>query len=348
MASKYDRYWVAHLPQIRSGINRVISGAAGRVTVPLKDLRAEGDRQSWSGSAEVRGRQVVPRPGTTMAHLASLANVMARDGICDQWPERTIRFSINAVGDTLTISVSTVPDRGGTSPEPDRDTTSDTDRFYSILAGLADTVGGPRLLRDCHGGSGWPSHGVYFFFENGEIRPDGGPQVVRVGTHALTATSRTTLWNRLSQHRGSLAGRHSGGGNHRASVFRRHVGGALIRLQGLPDVLLQSWFDAHNPSGHLAALEAEVEVEVSRRIGTMPLLWLDVPEREDRIVIERDSIGLLSCRTGGTGIPSPDWLGRHALASKVRESGLWNVDHIDAVYDPSFLTRFAELAAMTR
>jgi hypothetical protein len=44
-----------------------------------------------------------------------------------------------------------------------------------------------------------------------------------VGTHALTATSQVTLWGRLRQHRGHLAGPHPGGGNHRASVFRRHV-----------------------------------------------------------------------------------------------------------------------------
>jgi hypothetical protein len=33
----------------------------------------------------------------------------------------------------------------------------------------------------------WPRRGVYFFFENGEMRSETGtgPRVVRVGTHAM-------------------------------------------------------------------------------------------------------------------------------------------------------------------
>ena len=71
--------------------------------------------------------------------------------------------------------------------------------------GCADWLrswGGPRRLADSHGSDGWPRHGVYFFYEPGETRADGTDRVVRVGTHALTATSQATLWGRLRQHRG--------------------------------------------------------------------------------------------------------------------------------------------------
>jgi hypothetical protein len=71
--------------------------------------------------------------------------------------------------------------------------------------------------------------------------------VVRVGTHALTAASSATLWDRLRQHRGHLGGRDPGSGNHRASVFRRHVGAALIGRDGQPPGLLASWLDRHGP-----------------------------------------------------------------------------------------------------
>jgi hypothetical protein len=37
--------------------------------------------------------------------------------------------------------------------------------------------------------------------------------------------------------------------------------------------------------------------------------------------------------------PSP-----HASSSKVRESGLWNSDHVDEPYDPGFLNLLADLA----
>lgn len=90
---------------------------------------------------------------------------------------------------------------------------TDLDRFYVLLDRLRERLGGTRLLQACTGRTGWPERGQYFFFEAGETRADGRtPRVVRVGTHALTATSRTTLWQRLSQHRGHAAGARGGWG----------------------------------------------------------------------------------------------------------------------------------------
>ena len=78
----------------------------------------------------------------------------------------------------------------------------DLDRLYGLLAELRERLGGYKYLRDCNGRMSWPKRGVYFIFEDGELREDGHtPRVVRVGTHAVSAGSRTTLWNRLSQHR---------------------------------------------------------------------------------------------------------------------------------------------------
>ena len=112
----------------------------------------------------------------------------------------------------------------------------DLDRFYDVLERLRLKLGGCRCLGACGGdggggaeGRGWPPQGVYFFFEPGEMREDGRtPRVVRVGTHAVSEGSKTTLWQRLSQHKGYEQGRYAGGGNHRGSVFRFHVGAALL------------------------------------------------------------------------------------------------------------------------
>jgi hypothetical protein len=82
--------------------------------------------------------------------------------------------------------------------------TSDIDAFYALLDALAARTGGPRRLAECSGRMAWPERGVYFFFEPGEIYGN-RPRVVRIGTHALTSTSRTTLWKRLSQHRGTTS-----------------------------------------------------------------------------------------------------------------------------------------------
>jgi hypothetical protein len=105
-------------------------------------------------------------------------------------------------------------------------------RFYSILGNLERKIGGARKLADCSGQMLWPQRGVYFFREQGEDRSDtgDGPRVVRVGTHALKAGSRSKLWGRLSQHRGPAK---TGGGNHRGSIFRLIVGAALINRERL-------------------------------------------------------------------------------------------------------------------
>ena len=60
--------------------------------------------------------------------------------------------------------------------------------------------------------------------------------------------------------------------------------------------------------------------------------------------IERNSIALLSCLIGGPDKPSTSWLGHHVGSSKVRESGLWNSDHVDEHYDPGPLHLLADLA----
>jgi hypothetical protein len=218
---------------------------------------------------------------------------------------------------------------------------NDTDRFYALMDELSARVGGPRILRDCTS-SGWPSHGVYFFFEDGEVRLDGSPRVVRVGTHALTTTSATTLWERLSTHRGNVGGSRPGGGNHRASIFRLHVGTALLTRGDWPSNVPDSWrYKQADPETRQA--EYPLEHDVSQHIGSLPLLWLAVPDRADRGLIERNTIALLSRSSGGVDPASPNWLGLAADSEKVRASALWNVNHVDDAYDPRYLVTLGEL-----
>lgn len=238
------------------------------------------------------------------------------------------------------------------------DRLADTDHLYGLLDRLETRLGGSRTLAECRGGAGWPERGLYFFFETGEVRssaPAAG-RVVRIGTHALKAGSRSTLWGRLSQHRGSM----SGSGNHRGSIFRLLVGVALARRGSL--TLPKSWGLAGDPGAAAKRLgieresvkraEAELESEVSRHIGAMPFLWLNVDDEpgpsSDRGLIERNSIALLSgAREPAVDAPSPGWLGHESDRARVRRSGLWNNNHVDEPYDSAFLDvmerRIAEL-----
>ncbi len=186
----------------------------------------------------------------------------------------------------------------------------------------------------------WPQRGVYFFMEAGERRSDSGDglRVVRVGTHALTTSSRSTLWGRLSQHKGQ---ERSGGGNHRGSIFRLLVGSSLLKVTG-PSC--STWGIGANAPAEVRRDEAALEFRVSEVIRAMPFVYLpinDPPGPESlRGYVERNSIALLSnLRKEPLDAASSVWLGRACDRGKalVRDSGLWNQNHVHEVYDAAFL-----------
>jgi hypothetical protein len=231
---------------------------------------------------------------------------------------------------------------------------SDLVRFYALLDRLQQRLGGARLLAGFDGLRDWPERGVYFFFEPTEARKESGvgPRVVRVGTHALGAGSRSTLRQRLGQHRGGNSGR----GNHRGSIFRLLVGQALLARGDLPPC--PSWgvkSDAAKACRALgidrqtlAAAEAPVEQAVSTYVAAMPFLWLDIDDEPSpdsmRSVIEANAIALLS-NYGRTPLDpaSQGWLGHSSDRSRVRGSSLWNQQHIEETHDPVFLDTLEKL-----
>jgi hypothetical protein len=371
--SKYDSHWAGRLGEIRAAVVRAAAGLPAVVELP--GLSSAGERQSWSRVAEVCGREVTH---SSMAHATSLGRAIVASDICAAWPESTFRLTIAAAGHVLTVTAARrrhVHPAGATPMPPGPAPASSAagvsgphhfgsaagealpgnrlghvpeataaDEFYLALGRLAEILGGLRVLRECRGSDGWPQQGVYFFFEPGEVRAVGSDhRVVHVGTHALIATSQATLWGRLWPHRGHVGGRHRGGGNHRASVFRRHVGAAIIRREKLPGELLDSWLDGHGPSLSWAVQEAQVERTVSDHIGAMPFLWLSVPDRADRGYVERNSIALTSWLAEGMDQPSPRWLGRDAVRTEISQSGLWNVDHIRHRRETGFLDLLGQL-----
>lgn len=212
-------------------------------------------------------------------------------------------------------------------------------RFYELLA-MLKSRNGLRQLDDCDGRMCWPQRGVYFFFENGELRTTrtNEPRVVRVGTHAVSLGSKTTIWNRLSQHRGTL----SLGGNHRGSIFRLLVGKALAARN--PALATSQWGQGQSAPKNIRDAERELEIEVSKHIRSMPFTWMsidDEPSKESkRAYVERNCIALLSnARDAGRLVDSPSqgWLGHHCPHTDVRRSSLWNCRHIDEDCDPGVL-----------
>lgn len=209
--------------------------------------------------------------------------------------------------------------------------------FYQLLDDLR-IRSGARLMRECNGRSLWPVRGVYFFFENGELRSDSGSgnRVVRVGTHALKNASQTTLWTRLSQHKGQQK---TGGGNHRGSIFRLLVGEAILKRD---KIQCETWGQGNTASRSVREQELEIEQRVSEYIGAMSFLVIGIEDIASpdslRGVVERNSIALLSnAQRRPLDGPSSNWLGNYSNRARVRASGLWNQNHVEEVHDPDFL-----------
>lgn len=210
-------------------------------------------------------------------------------------------------------------------------------RFYEIMERLWVAQQSGRRIADLTGKQAWPERGVYFV--TGAVSADHTrsiPRIIRVGTHAVSIGSRTTLWNRISTHRGTV----DGGGSHRSSIFRSHVGRALMNSEPHQD-WPENW--AQGQSAPKSVLETEVDLEqkVSRTIGEMRLLWLQVSDiagpSSDRAYLERNAIGLLSRSVLLSPSLGGDWLGNFSDDWRIAASGLWNLNHLFIRPDPSFL-----------
>lgn len=151
------------------------------------------------------------------------------------------------------------------------------------------------------------------------------------------------------------------GGNHRGSIFRLLVGSALRNRDAI--VGLDSWGIGSDPGKVAERLrishdevkhrEANLEEAVSTVIGSMPFLWLEVDDAPGptslRGYLERNAIALLSNYGKDSLDPSSQsWLGRFSDRSRVRESGLWNNNHVDEAYAPDLIRQLNGLMDLKR
>ena len=159
----------------------------------------------------------------------------------------------------------------------------------------------------------------------------GSPRIVRVGTHELTSGSATTLWNRLSQHKGSTAGRRAGGGNHRGSILRLH------RPWSRPPVEMadpKTWHGTWGKATPARMTFSKRNISTKCVVSAVTVLWLDVPDEPGplsaRGVVGAGSIGLSSRRSNELADPArSSWLGHHVERETIRTSALWNIRHVD-------------------
>jgi hypothetical protein len=181
-----------------------------------------------------------------------------------------------------------------------------------------------------------PPNGLYFLYESREHCTIGGtdlPRITRVGTHV----GQANLPDRLAQHYMLDERRMNFGSDHPKpadrSIFRKNVGRALLNQAS--DPYLAVWeIDFTKKTNrrqyaHLREIDKEsaVEVAISAYIrSSISFRFMAVDRLEDRRRLEGRCIGALAynpaCR------PSSNWLGNYSPLPKIREAGLWQVQHL--------------------
>lgn len=250
----------------------------------LKRMRPAA-KQHWAEKVKASLRHVL-NPGDTVTLLAGVEyRSLLTEHITDMGCELRIPLKGLSIGRQVQWLQSAVHER--TRPYW-------LNQFYKQLTRLSVGLQAPEL-RMCAGRMPWPGRGVYFFFEPNEFRQETeNARVVRVGTHAVSVGSASTLWGRLHTHRGGA----DGSGNHRGSIFRLHVGNALIERDGLREAY-PIWGKGQSAPSEVRLQEAPLERLVSEHIGRMRIVWLAINDPpgafSDRRFVERNSIALLTC-----------------------------------------------------
>ena len=106
---------------------------------------------------------------------------------------------------------------------------------------------------------------------------------------------------------------------------------------------VDTWGIGSSANRGIRAREYALEREASAYIGSLPFVWVGVPDepgaQSDRGLIESSSIALLSnARKPSVDEPSTTWLGRDSDREVIGTSGLWNVRHVLHQPAPGFLS----------
>ena len=215
----------------------------------------------------------------------------------------------------------------------------DVSRFYDGISKLAKSTGGIRSFNECNGRMYWPRRGVYFIvdFNENHLVSNDFPRIVRVGTHALSEGVKSTLWQRLKNHKGTK----NGGGDHRNSIFRWHVGNAIIKKR---DLVCDTWEMRKDIDKDVRERERYIEQLVSAYIGQLGVVVLAVDDlpaiTSGRAFIEKNAIALISSINSSFSFSTVDWLGNYSSKDEIIDSCLWNVDYTDSGYDDTFIKTF--------
>lgn len=184
-----------------------------------------------------------------------------------------------------------------------------------------------------------PENGVYFFYEEGETWGHGGNEarITRIGT-----SREGNFRSRIAEHylldESKMNFDINRPAPHERSIFRKNIGRALLNRQ--KDDYIKVWeldFTTREKSEafrHLRDVQKEraLESNITQLLrSSFSFRYIILDSQEKRMGtggIESSLIGTVArcllCR------PSPNWLGNYSPDSRIRESGLWLVQHLRA------------------
>lgn len=184
-----------------------------------------------------------------------------------------------------------------------------------------------------------PKNGIYFCYEQGEVWGHDGnkPRIVRIGTHR-----DGNFRNRIAEHYLFDETKMNFGKDRPKpsdrSIFRKNIGRALVNQR--KDNYLPVWEigfikrEKRKKFGHLRDIkkEKEIESEITRMLKkSFSFRFVELDSQTERIGkggLESSLIGTIAhCKLCK---PSNSWLGNFSPKKKIRESGLWLVQHLQA------------------
>ena len=179
-----------------------------------------------------------------------------------------------------------------------------------------------------------PNKGLYIFIDPGDLNRWQKPgRIVRIGTHAVSAGSRSVLRTRLRNHLGNR----DGSGNHRGSIFRLHVGTSLL-TRNTYEMKADHWGKSDGVTRNTRDSEDWLEKEVSHYLGELEVVVIEIDDEASkeslRAKAERQLIALLTENWLRLEKPGESWLGYSSDRETIVRSGIWNVMEVAKSYSP--------------
>ena len=207
----------------------------------------------------------------------------------------------------------------------------DLNRFYLLLDELEIACGGKRILETSARSSGWPTRGVYFFFEEGEVREDG--RTLRVVRLAPTdcGRRRAPCGVGCRSTRVSLAEACLAEGTTGLSISSCMWARPSWARRNGSEAVRASWSVGSNcdqganewPSTRWSSPSVS-GFEQCQCYG-----WMSRTSQVSGAIEESSNVDYRTTEAISNEVPSTPlrhaWLGRSSVREKIKGSGLWNV-----------------------